>query len=304
MTTPDVLHTDESRFAGLPAALPEPRLVATGDGLRMAVLDEGPRDAPVVLLLHGEPTWSYLYRTMAPALLDAGLRVVAPDLIGFGRSDKPVDEAAHSYAGHVEWLRSVLFDALDLAGVVLFCQDWGGLFGLRLVAEHPDRFAAVCASNTGLPDGSAPMGEVWQGFHAFVRATPDLPVGRLVASGCARPVPPEVVAAYDAPFPTPEHKAGPRALPGLIPQAPDAPGAAENRAAWAVLAQLELPFLCAYSDGDPITAGADRAFLARVPGTRGQPHTTIAGAGHFVQEDAGPELARTLLRWHPVRSAP
>jgi len=300
MTLRDVLHTDESRFAGLPAALPPPRTVTTGDGLRMAVLDEGPRDAPVVVLLHGEPTWSYLYRTMAPVLLDAGLRVVAPDLIGFGRSDKPVDGAAHTYAAHVEWLRSALFDGLDLAGVTLFCQDWGGLFGLRLVAEHPERFAAVCASNTGLPDGSTPMGEVWQGFHAFVRATPDLPVGQLVAAGCARPVPPEVVAAYDAPFPTPEHKAGPRALPGLIPQAPDAPGAADNLRAWSVLAGLELPFLCAYSDRDPITAGAERAFLARVPGTRDQPHTTIAGAGHFVQEDAGPELARVLLRWRPV----
>ncbi|MGL5818799.1 MAG: haloalkane dehalogenase [Phycicoccus sp.] len=297
MTNVDVLHTDESRFAGLPGALPPPRTVSTADGLRMAVVDEGPRDAPVVLLLHGEPTWSYLYRTMAPALLDAGLRVVAPDLIGFGRSDKPVDDAAHTYAGHVEWLRSVLFDGLDLADVTLFCQDWGGLFGLRLVAEQTERFAAVCASNTGLPDGSRPMGEEWQQFHAFVQATPDLPVGRLVAGGCATPPPPEVVAAYDAPFPTVEHKAGPRALPGLIPQAPDAPGASDNVRAWSVLGELDLPFLCAFSDGDPVTAGMDRVIRARVPGAEGQPHTTIAGAGHFVQEDAGPELARVLLDW-------
>ncbi len=293
----ETLRTPDDRFADLPGYPWEPAYATTSDGLRMGLLDEGPRDAPVALLLHGEPTWSYLYRTLVPVLLEAGHRVVAPDLIGFGRSDKPLHESDHSYAAHVEWLRSVLFDELQLTDVALLCQDWGGLLGLRLVAEHPDRFRAVCASNTGLPDGSVAMGPQWQQFREFVQATPDLPVGFLVTSGCASPLPPEVQAAYDAPFPDAASKAGPRVMPSLIPQSPDQAGAAENRAAWSVLESFAKPFLCAFSDGDPITAGADRQFLARVPGTKGQPHTTVAGASHFVQEDRGEELGEVFAAW-------
>ncbi|MCW2776795.1 MAG: haloalkane dehalogenase [Frankiales bacterium] len=297
----ETLRTPDARFADLPGFPWEPRYATTSDGLRMALLDEGPRDAPVVLLLHGEPTWSYLYREMVPGLLEGGFRVVAPDLIGFGRSDKPLHESDHSYAAHVEWLRSVLFeaapDALDLRDVVLFCQDWGGLLGLRLVAEHGDRFRAVCASNTGLPDGSVPMGEQWQQFRAFVEATPDLPVGFLVTSGCADGLTDAEAAAYDAPFPDASYKAGPRVMPSLIPQSPDDPAAPAQRAAWEALERFDKPFLCAFSDGDPITKGADQQLLARVPGTKGQPHTTIAGASHFVQEDRGEELGRVLADW-------
>jgi len=270
----------------------------------LAAVDEGPRDAPVVLLLHGEPTWSYLYRTMLPPLLRAGFRVVAPDNIGFGRSDKPAEVADHTYARHVEWLRSALLDDLDLRDVVLFAQDWGGLLGLRLLAHDPDRFRAVCVSNTGLPDGTGAMSETWQQFRAFVDATPDLPVGGIVAMGCATLLPAPVVAGYDAPFPDASYKAGPRAMPGLVPQGPDDPAIPDQLAAWQVLERYDRPFLTVFGDSDPITAGGERIFRKRVPGAQGQPHAVLAGGGHFIQEDLGPDLARRVASWaHGVGGA-
>lgn len=293
----ETLRTDDARFVDLPGFPWQPTYISTSDGLRIAALDEGPRDAPAVLLLHGEPSWSYLYRHMVPVLLDAGLRVVAPDLIGFGRSDKPVHEADYTYARHVEWLRSALFDGLDLAGVTMVCQDWGGLIGLRLVAEHPGRFARVVVANTGLPDGTYRLPQAWWDFRNFVARTPDLPVGLLVSFGCTTTLPPEVVAAYDAPFPTAAHKAGARAFPDLIPQTLDDPAAQPNQRAWEVLRTFDRPLLCAFSDGDPITRGADGRFTATVPGATGQPHTTIVGAGHFLQEDRGHELADVVVHW-------
>jgi haloalkane dehalogenase len=289
------LRTPDEAFAAVPDFPWEPRYAETPDGLRMAYVDEG--SGPVVLLLHGEPSWSFLWRKVIPVLLDAGCRVVAPDLIGFGRSDKPAAQEDYSYAGHVEWLRSVLLDTLDLRDVTLVGQDWGGLLGLRLLTEHPARFARVVCANTGLPDGLHRLPEEWWRFHDFVQRTPDLPVGFLVSAACLEPVPPEVVAAYDAPFPTAEHKAGARAFPGLIPQTPDDPATPANQRAWEVLTMWAKPFLCAYSDGDPITRGADKPFLERVPGTIGQPHTVIEGGGHFLQEDRGPELARVVADW-------
>ena len=295
-----VLRTPDDRFADLPGFPYEPAYATTSDGLRMAYLDEGA--GPTVLLLHGEPSWSYLYRTMIPVLVDAGYRCVVPDLIGFGRSDKPTEVSDYTYSRHVEWLRSVLFDALDLREMVLFCQDWGGLLGLRLVAEavasgDGDRFAAVCASNTGLPDGSYRMPEPWWRFRDFVVRTPELPVGFLVTRGCAQPVSPEVAAAYDAPFPDATYQAGAKAFPDLIPQTGDDVAAADNRAAWESLSRFDKPLLTAFSDSDPITAGGDLLLQARVPGAAGQPHTTITGGGHFVQEDRGPELAAVLVAW-------
>lgn len=295
----DVLRTPEERFADLPGCPWPPRYAEVGTGLRMAYLDEGPRDGPVVVLLHGEPSWSYLYRHMLAVLVQGGLRVVAPDLIGFGRSDKPAAVADYSYARHVEWVRRLLVDRLDLTGALLFCQDWGGLVGLRLVAENPQLFAGVCAANTGLPDGRHRLPEAWWRFRDFVAGSPQLPVGMLVDRGCVRELSPEEVAAYDAPFPDAAYQAGVRAFPDLIPQTEDNPATADNQRAWSVLSQWDRPLLCAFSDSDPITSGGERMLIGRIPGAQGQPHTTIAGAGHFLQEDRGPELARLLLDWAP-----
>jgi haloalkane dehalogenase len=298
----DVVRTPEDRFANLPGYPWEPTYVDASDGLRVAVLDEGPREAPVVLLMHGEPTWSYLYRKMVPVLLAAGFRVVAPDLVGFGRSDKPVRDEDYTYARHVEWMRSALFDGLDLRDVTLVCQDWGGLIGLRLVAEaessgQGDRFARVCAANTGLPDGTRRLPEAWWLFHDFVQKTPDLPIGFLVTSGCADGLPDDVAAAYEAPFPDVTYKAGARAFPALIPQTLGDPATPDNQRAWEVLSTFDKPFLCAFSDKDPITGGGDRVLRERIPGAAGQPHTTIEGGGHFLQEDRGEDLARVVAAW-------
>ena len=291
----DVLRTPDERFTDLPGFPFAPQYAETSDGLRMAYVDEG--SGPVVLLLHGEPSWSYLYRTMIPVLADAGFRVVAPDLIGFGRSDKPAAVADYTYAGHVEWLRSVLFDALDLTELTLFCQDWGGLLGLRLVAEHPSRFARVAAGNTGLPDGRHRLPDAWWRFRDFVVRTEDLPIGFLVNSGCANPLSDAEVAAYDAPFPDASYKAGAKAFPDLIPQDADNPATPANQRAWEALVGFAKPFLCTFSDADPITSGGERMLIGKIPGAQGQPHTTIAGGGHFLQEDRGPELAAVLADW-------
>ena len=293
----ETLRTPDERFTDLPDFPWSPTYLTTSDGLRMAVVDEGPRDAPVVLLLHGEPSWSYLYRKMIPVLLDAGLRVVAPDLIGFGRSDKPTQLEDYTYVRHVEWLRSVLFDGLDLRDVTLVCQDWGGLLGLRLVAEQPDRFARVCAANTGLPDGRRRLPDAWWRFRDFVVRTEDLPIGFLVKSGCANGLSEAEVAAYDAPFPDASYKAGPRAFPDLIPQDEDNPATPDNQRAWEVLERFDKPFLCAFSDQDPITGGGERMLIGKIPGATGQPHTTIEGGGHFLQEDRGPQLAQVVVDW-------
>ena len=300
----DLLRTPEDRFAELPGFPYAPSYAETSDGLRMAYVDEGA--GPVVLLLHGEPSWSYLYRKMIPVLVDAGFRCVAPDLIGFGRSDKPTRLEDYTYARHVEWLWSVLFDGLDLQDVTLVCQDWGGLLGLRLVAEaessgQGSRFARVCAANTGLPDGTRRLPEAWWQFRDFVVRTEDLPIGFLVASGCAEPLDPEVQAAYDAPFPDASYKAGARAFPDLIPQDPDNAATPDNQAAWEVLVGFDKPFLCAFSDKDPITGGGERMLMGKIPGAAGQPHTTIEGGGHFLQEDRGPELAQVVVDWARAR---
>ncbi|MFF0633085.1 haloalkane dehalogenase [Nocardia sp. NPDC004151] len=294
------LRTPDDRFADLPDFDFEPHYidVAAGDGsatrLRLHYLDEGPRDGDVVLLLHGEPSWSFLYRTMIPVLVKAGLRCIAPDLIGFGRSDKPADRADYTYARHVEWMREALFDHLNLTGITLVCQDWGGLIGLRLVAEHPGRFARVVVANTGLPTGDAKLTDAFAAWQRFSQETPAFPVGGIIAGGCRTTLSPEVVAAYDAPFPDETFKAGARAFPLLVPTRPDDPAAPANRAAWEQLARFEKPVLTAFSDGDPITAGGHRPFQEKVPGAAGQTHTTITDAGHFLQEDRGPELAAVV----------
>jgi haloalkane dehalogenase len=261
----------------------------------MAWVEAGPADGEPVLLLHGEPSWSFLYRTMLPVLADAGLRAIAPDLIGFGRSDKPTRPEDHTYARHVEWVRFLIEDELDLRGITLVGQDWGGLIGLRLAAEHPERFARIVAANTGLPTGEHPMPEIWHRFREAIQTAPEIDVGRFVQAGCRQPMSDEVRAAYDAPFPDDAYKMAARAMPGLVPIAPDAPGAAENRAAWATLTSSTTPTLIAFSDGDPIT-GSLAPILQRVlPGAQGREHPTIENAGHFLQEDAGQELAEAVV---------
>jgi haloalkane dehalogenase len=295
----EALRTPDERFADLPDFPFVPQYVEVDDTdggrLRVAYLDEGPGDGETVLLMHGEPSWSFLYRHVIPVLVDAGLRVVAPDLVGFGRSDKPVARDDYTYARHVGWMRQALLDELDLRVITLVCQDWGGLIGLRLVAENPDRFARVVVANTGLPTGDQPMSEAFLTWQRFSQESPNFHIGRIVENGTARGAAPEVVAAYDAPFPDDRYTAGARIFPTLVPTSPDDPAAADNRAAWEVLSRWEKPFLTAFSDGDAITRGGERVFQKLVPGAHGMPHTTLAGGGHFLQEDVGPELARVVV---------
>ena len=299
-----VLRTPDERFDGLPGFPFAPHYVEVPAGgadpggagpIRVHHLDEGPQDGETVLCLHGEPSWSFLYRKMVPVLTAGGLRVVAPDLVGFGRSDKPADRHDYTYARHVEWMRAALFDGLDLRDVTLVCQDWGGLIGLRLVGEHPERFRRVVVANTGLPTGEERATEAFLDWQRFSQEAPSLPIGRIVGNGTVTELTPEVVAAYDAPFPDESYKEGARQFPALVPTRPDDPASEANRQAWEVLRAFDRPFLCAFSDGDPITRGADRQFIRSVPGAAGQPHVTIAGAGHFLQEDKGEELAQVVV---------
>ena len=288
-----VLRTAEERFAGLPDFGYEPRYADAG-GLRLAYVEAGPQAGEPVLLLHGEPSWSFLYRKVIPVLAEDGLRVIAADHIGFGRSDKPADIADHSYARRVAWIRAFAFDALGLRDVTLVGQDWGGLIGLRLVAEHPDRFARVVAANTGLPTGDRAMPEVWLRFREVVRTAPALSVSRLVQSGCQTTLPAGVLAAYDAPFPDASYAAAVRAMPDLVPATPDNPASAANRAAWRQLAAWDKPFLVAFSDRDPITGPMAPTLKRIVPGAAGRHHPVLEGAGHFLQEDAGEELGAII----------
>ena len=294
----EALRTPEERFADLPDYPFEPNYAEIRDGeggtLRVHYLDEGPADAAPVLLVHGEPSWSYLYRHMVPILENAGHRVVVPDLVGFGRSDKPTRQTDYSYARHVAWLSELVFDHLDLRDATFFGQDWGGLLGLRLVAAEPDRFARVVIGNSGLPTGHGPASEAFLRWQRFSQTTPVFPVGDLVGRACTTELSAAVVAAYDAPFPDDTFKAGARIFPSFVPTNPDDPETAPNQAAWRVLEAFQKPFLCAFSDSDPVTAGGDAPFLAKVPGARGRQHPTIVGAGHFLQEDAGPELAAVI----------
>lgn len=288
----DVLRTPDDRFANLPGYPFDPHYVDVNE-VRIHYVDEGPADAAPVLLLHGEPSWSYLYRKMIPILVEAGHRCVAPDLVGFGRSDKPALREDYSYQNHMDWMRAALFDALDLRGITLVCQDWGGLLGLRLVAENPERFARVVAANTALPTGDdgAP-GPAFEAWLKFSLEAPEFPIGQILQNATVSELPPQVVDAYDAPFPDESYKAGARQFPSLVPIRPDDPASQANRAAWAKLEKLEIPFLTAFSDKDPVLGHMAPALHDRIPGAKGQPHTVLEGGGHFLQEDVGPELAR------------
>ena len=296
----DFVRTPDERFANLPGYNFEPHYTeipaSDGDTLRVHYVDEGPGDADPVLMLHGEPSWSYLYRKMIPVFVAAGYRAVAPDLPGFGRSDKPTPRSEYTYQRHVDWMTSFI-NAIDLQRTTLVCQDWGGLIGLRVVAEHPDRFARVAAANTFLPTGDQPAGEAFLRWQRYSQATPDFDAGWIVNGGCTTDLSDEIKDAYRAPFPDDSFREGARQFPLLVPTSPDDPATPANRAAWEKLRQWKKPFLCAFGDSDPIMAGSDQPFLDQVPGAKGQPHTTIAGGGHFIQEDRGEELARAIVAW-------
>ena len=292
----NILRTPDSRFDNLLDWPFKPHYTqitdaATGQSLRLACVDEGPRDGPTVLLMHGEPTWSYLYRHIIPRLVELGCRVVAPDLIGFGRSDKLAERNDYTYERHVAWL-STWLTTMDLREITLFCQDWGGLLGLRLVAAFPERFARVLAGNTVLPVGTDP-GKGFMDWLAYSQTTNDLPIGQIVTMGVTRKLSRDEIAAYDAPFPDASYKAGACQFPTLVPITPQHASVTENLAAWRVLAAFDKPFITAFSDNDPVTKGADLVFQKRISGAKGQAHVTLRG-GHFLQEDSPDEIVALI----------
>jgi haloalkane dehalogenase len=291
----DVVRTPEDRFANLPDFPFAQHHTTISDGLRMHHVDEGPRDAAPVLMLHGEPSWSYLYRWMIPLFADAGMRAVAPDLVGFGRSDKPTALGDYSYQRHMDWLTEWL-EAVDLRDITLVCQDWGSLLGLRLAVENEERFSRIVVANGFLPTAERDPGWPFKAWRTFATYSPVFPIGRIVATGTKRKLSKAEVAAYDAPFPSRAHKAGARAFPRLVPTSPDDPAVPANREAWRRLGQWDKPFLTLFGAGDPILGRADRPLQEHVPGAQGQPHARVDG-GHFVQEDAGPEIARRTIDW-------
>lgn len=289
----EFLRTPDERFANLPGYDFAPHYLEI-NGMRLHYVDEGGASGEVVLMLHGEPSWSYLYRKMIPMITAAGHRAIAPDLFGFGRSDKPVNKADYSYQFHVDAITSFI-EKLDLQNATFFGQDWGGLIGLRVVAENAERFSRIVAANTFLPTGDTPPSEAFLKWREFSQAVPEFHAGGIIKGAVVNKPTPEVLAAYDAPYPDESYKAGARAFPLLVPITPDNPASAANRKAWEVLRNWQKPFLTAFSDSDPITRGGDRAFQKLVPGTQNQPHTTIVGAGHFLQEDKGEELAAVVV---------
>ena len=294
-----VLRTPDERFENLPDFPFEPHYLNIEDqdlgGLRIHYLDEGPGDAPTILCLHGEPSWSFLYRKMIPVFTAAGYRVVAPDLPGFGRSDKPADRNDYSYSKHVQWMRDWL-EAAELKNITLLGQDWGGLIGLRLLAENPDLFSRFSLSNTGLPTGDQGVSEAFERWRQFSQNDPEFDCGIIVNQFGRGSLSEDEIAAYRAPFPSNDYKEGARQFPILVPTSPDDPASEENRRAWSILMNWKKPALMCFSDNDPITNGADRPFLKLVPGTRNQPHITLKGS-HFIQEEDGETWARAVVEW-------
>lgn len=288
------LRTPDSRFENLPDYDFQPSYCDVGDGLRLHYVDAGPRDGHVIILMHGEPSWSFLYRFMITQLTEAGYRVLAPDLIGFGKSDKPTELTDYSYCAHVGWMQA-WFDQIDVQNAVLFCQDWGGLIGLRLVAGNPDRFAAVMAGNTGLPIGKGTPSEAFLKWQKFSQTIPVFPTGQILQGAVVRELTADEMAAYDAPYPDETYKAGARIFPALVPTRPDMDGVAENLKAWEVLKKWDKPFVTAFSDQDPVTKGGEAVFQKLIPGAVGQPHQILKNGGHFLQEDVHAELSAMLI---------
>ncbi len=287
-----VLRTDPERFASLPGYEHEPSYLEV-DGLRIAYVDAGPADGPAVWLMHGEPTWGFLWRKVLPPLLDAGYRCIVPDLVGFGRSDKPEHVDSYTYDAHTAWMAALL-EHLDLRDAALVVHDWGGPIGMRLFVEHPERFARIAILDTGFFTGEQRMTDAWKAFRDFMERTDDLPIGFLVNGGCQTELAPEVIAAYEAPFPTMASKGAARAFPLILPTQPDDPGAAEGRAVRDAMVADDRPKLLLWADADPIiplTAGEKMAELL------GAPLEVVPGAAHFLQEDAGEHVGARLAEW-------
>ncbi|SVA97391.1 uncharacterized protein METZ01_LOCUS150245 [marine metagenome] len=289
----EILRTPDDRFADLADYPYDPNYLMCGE-LRIHYVDQGNSDDETVLMLHGEPSWSYLYRKMIPIIANAGHRVIVPDLVGFGKSDKLANQEDYTYQRHVDWMTDLILK-LDLRNITLFCQDWGGLIGLRIAAEHEDRFKRILAANTFLPTGDYRSPDAFIEWQQFSQKTPVFKVGEIITSACVSDLSDDIRKAYDAPFPGEEYKAGARRFPMLVPIKPDDPASNPNRKAWEVLKKWDKPFLTAFSDSDPITRGGDAYFHKLIPGTKGQAHTTIIGAGHFLQEDKGEELAELTV---------
>ncbi|MFX1304539.1 MAG: haloalkane dehalogenase [Promethearchaeota archaeon] len=289
------LRTPDDRFENLPDFPFEPNYIEI-DGIRIHYVDEGPKEAEVVLLMHGEPSWSFLYRHMIPILVKAGYRTLAPDLVGFGRSDKPTEKSDHTYRKHVEWM-SKWVNMLDLKNITLFCQDWGSLIGLRVAIENQERFNRIVLSNGGLPTGEQRTTETFLNWRKFSRESPVFEIKNIIQTATTTELTKEVLRGYEAPFPDDSYKAGARIMPSLVPISLEDPEHEANRKASELYKQWKKPFLTAFSDSDPVTRGGERFWQKYVPGAQGQNHKTIKNAGHFVQEDRGPELANLILEF-------
>lgn len=290
-----IIRTPENRFEKLHGYDFHSKYIDLEEGLRMHYLDEGSPSNPIVLLLHGEPSWSYLYRKMIPVLSDK-FRVIAPDLIGFGKSDKFIDKKEYSYQKHVDWVSSFI-TRMKLEKVLLFCQDWGGLIGLRIITEISDRFDMVVASNTTLPTGLIPMPESFLKWREYSQYSPGFNIGKVIDMGTVKDLPEEIYDSYNAPFPNEDYKAGARIFPTLVPIEQDDPESIKNRAAWEKLKSWDKPFLTIFGSKDTIMMGAEKAFQKLVPGAIGQDHK-ILNAGHFIQEEKGEELAELMIEFY------
>ena len=295
-----LLSTPDKRFENLPDFSFEPHYIEV-EGIKIHYLDEGSKQAEVILLIHGEPSWCFLYRHMIPILVKGGYRIIAPDLVGFGRSDKPTEQKDHTYRRHVYWMTEVI-KSLDLKNITLFCQDWGSLIGLRLAIENRDRFIRIVLSNGGLPTGEQRMPEAFMNWREFSKTSPSFDIKFIIQGGTKTKLNKDVLNGYDAPFPDETFKAGARILPSLVPISTDDPEHENNKKAIEQFKEWEKPFLTAFSDSDPITKGGDTFWQTYIPGARSQNHTTIKNAGHFVQEEQGPELAEVIISF--IRSNP
>ncbi len=291
----ELLRTPEERFENLLDFPFEPHYLEI-NGIRIHYVDEGPKDAEIILMMHGEPSWSYLYRHMIPIIVKAGYRAIAPDLVGFGKSDKPSKQSDHTYRKHIEWISKWVI-VLDLKRITLFCQDWGSLIGLRVAIENQERFDRIILANGGLPTGEQKLSKAFFDWQEFSKTTPKFYIGRIIQGGTITKFPRAVTKAYDAPFPDEDYKAGPRIMPSLVPTSTRDPEHEANKVAWKNFMEWKKPFLTTFSDGDPITKGGERHWIDHVPGAKGQNHVKVQGGGHFLQEDKGPYLAKIILEF-------